>query len=224
MFESVFSDSVIGAADFFLVLSTALLSGAVFAFMTCRFSRSSKSFGITLALLPMAVGVVIALVNGNLGTGVAIAGAFGLVRFRSAPGTAKEIAAIFIAMAAGLAFGMGYLAYGAIFLVICGLILLCYEKFKNGKRGSDRREKILRITIPEVLDYSHVFDEVFARFTDSAELERVKSANMGSMFRLSYRVLMKPEASEKELLDELRIRNGNLEIECLKADLQQSEL
>jgi len=224
MFESIFKDGTIAAEGFFLVLLTSLLLGAAFSFLCCHRSRSSKSFGIALALLPMAVAVVIALVNGNLGIGVAIAGAFGLVRFRSAPGTAKEIAAIFIAMAAGLAFGTGYLMYGALFLMLSGAILYGYERYLQSSRSAEKREKIVKITIPEMLDYADAFDEVFEHYTASAELERVKSTNMGSMFRLTYRVMLRPGVSEKEFLDELRVRNGNLEIECHRADLQQSDL
>jgi len=224
MFESIFTDGTVAAAGFFLIVITSLVCGGIFAFLAGHESASSRSFGIALAMLPMAVAVVIALVNGNLGVGVAIAGAFSLVRFRSAPGSAKEIAAIFIAMAGGLAFGMGYLAYGALFLLFAGAILFACEKYLKSGRSAESREKILKITIPEILDYTHVFDDVFDRYTSSAKLEKVKSTNMGSMFRLSYRVMLRPGASEKDLLDDLRVRNGNLEIECLRADLSQSEL
>ena len=172
----------------------------------------------------MTVAAGIAIVNGNLGVGVAIAGAFGLVRFRSAPGTAREIAAIFIAMAAGLAFGTGYLAYGAIFLVACGIILFVFALITEKKKGAKSLEKIIKITIPETLDYTTVFDDVFSEYTARSELEKVKSVNMGSMFRLSYRVTLKNAESEKALLDAIRIRNGNLEIQCSRADLAEKEL
>ena len=171
----------------------------------------------------MTVAAVIALVNGNLGVGVAIAGAFGLVRFRSAPGTAREIAAIFIAMAAGLAFGMGYIAYGAIFLLGSGCLLFVFGKFAKKAEILRDREKIIKITIPESLDYTEVFDDIFAKFASSAKLEKVKSANMGSMFRLSYRVTLKNAGSEKPMLDEIRTRNGNLEIQCSRADIAENE-
>lgn len=224
MFESIFSGGNVAAVSFFIVLIAALVCGAAYAFLSCRGSGSSTSFFVATALLPMTVAAVIALVNGNLGVGVAIAGAFGLVRFRSAPGTAREIAAIFIAMAAGLAFGMGYIAYGAIFLLGSGGLLFAFGKFAKKAEALRDREKIIKITIPESLDYTEVFDDIFAEYASSAKLEKVKSANMGSMFRLSYRVTLKNAGSEKPMLDAIRTRNGNLEIQCSRADIAENEL
>ena len=224
MFESIFKDGNVAAVGFFIVLGASLICGLVYAFLACYKSDSSTSFFICVALIPMAVAAVIALVNGNLGVGVAIAGAFGLVRFRSAAGSAREIAAIFMAMAAGLAFGMGYIAYGAIFLLVCGVLLFAFGKFAAKSKEAKTLEKIIKITIPETLDYTNVFDDIFAEYTNSYELEKVKSTNMGSMFRLSYRVKMKKVANEKAMLDAVRERNGNLEIQCLRADLSEKEL
>mgnify|MGYP004660879993 CR=1 FL=1 len=224
MFESIFKDGSVAAVGFFIVLGASLISGLIYAFLACYKSDSSTNFFICAALIPMAVAAVIALVNGNLGVGVAIAGAFGLVRFRSAPGSAREIAVIFMAMAAGLAFGMGYIAYGAIFLLVCGVLLFAFGKFATKAKEVKILEKIIRITIPETLDYTDVFDDIFDEYTDSYELEKVKSTNMGSMFRLSYRVKMKKNSNEKTMLDAVRERNGNLEIQCLRADLSEKEL
>ena len=224
MFESIFKDGNVAAVGFFIVLGVSLICGLIYAFLACYKSDSSTSFFICVALIPMAVAAVIALVNGNLGVGVAIAGAFGLVRFRSAAGSAREIAAIFMAMAAGLAFGMGYIAYGAIFLLVCGVLLFAFGKFAAKAKEAKTLEKIVKITIPETLDYTNVFDDIFAEYTNFYELEKVKSTNMGSMFRLSYRVKMKKVANEKAMLDAVRERNGNLEIQCLRADLSEKEL
>lgn len=224
MFESIFSDGSIAAVSFFIALSAALVCGVIYAFLACHNSRSSMNFAIATALIPMTVAAVISLVNGNLGVGVAIAGAFGLVRFRSAPGTAREIAVIFIAMAAGLAFGMGYLAYGAIFLLASGVLLFAFGIFA-AKAGSLRgMEKKVKVTIPEVLDYTSVFDDIFSEYTEKSELETVKSTNMGSMFRLTYRVTLKNAVCEKPMIDAIRTRNGNLEIQCSRADINESNL
>lgn len=223
MFESIFSDGNVAAVGFFIALGVALILGVVYAFLACYKSGSSSSFFICVSLLPMTVAAVIAIVNGNLGVGVAIAGAFGLVRFRSAQGSAREIAIIFIAMAAGLAFGTGYLAYGAIFIVVSGVILFTFGKLTLKARLLKDKEKILKITIPESLDYTTVFDEVFSEYTDSFSLESVKSVNMGSMFKLSYRITLKNKEKEKDMLDEIRIRNGNLEIQCSRADSIEKE-
>lgn len=223
MFESIFSDGNVAAVGFFIALGVALIFGVVYAFLACYKSGSSSSFFICVSLLPMTVAAVIAIVNGNLGVGVAIAGAFGLVRFRSAQGSAREIAIIFIAMAAGLAFGTGYLAYGAIFIVVSGVILFTFGKLTVKAKALKDKEKILKITIPESLDYTTVFDEVFSEYTDSFSLESVKSVNMGSMFKLSYRITLKNKEKEKDMLDEIRIRNGNLEIQCSRADSIEKE-
>ena len=223
MFESIFSDGNVAAVGFFIALGVALVFGVVYAFLACYKSGSSSSFFICVSLLPMTVAAVIAIVNGNLGVGVAIAGAFGLVRFRSAQGSAREIAIIFIAMAAGLAFGTGYLAYGAIFIVVSGVILFTFGKLTVKARSLKDKEKILKITIPESLDYTAVFDEVFSEYTDSFSHESVKSVNMGSMFKLSYRITLKNKEKEKDMLDEIRIRNGNLEIQCSSADSIEKE-
>lgn len=224
MFESIFSDGSIAAVSFFIALSAALVCGVIYAFLACHNSRSSMNFAIATALIPMTVAAVIALVNGNLGVGVAIAGAFGLVRFRSAPGTAREIAVIFIAMAAGLAFGMGYLAYGAIFLLASGVLLYAFGIFAAKENRLHGMKKKVKVTIPEALDYTSVFDDIFSEYTEKSELETVKSTNMGSMFRLTYRVTLKNAECEKPMIDAIRTRNGNLEIQCSRADINESEL
>lgn len=224
MFESIFTSGSVAAASFFIVLGVSLICGVIYAFLSCYKSGASASFFIATALIPMAVAAVVALVNGNLGVGVAVAGAFGLVRFRSAPGSAKEIAVIFIGMAAGLAFGTGYVAYGAIFIILSGVLLLAFGKLAVKFTKHAKTEKIVKITIPESLDYTSVFDDVFSKYTLSSELEKVKSTNMGSMFRLSYRVTLKNAEAEKPMLDEIRTRNGNLEIQSSRADLAESEL
>ena len=224
MFESVFAGTAVTPARLFLMLGASLAAGLVFSFLVCFRTRSSKSFFAAAALLPMTVGMVIALVNGNLGIGVAIAGAFGLVRFRSAQGTAREITVIFIGMASGLAFGMGYLAYGILFLLLCGTLLFVGGFLPIAERPQKSGEKILRITIPEALDYTAVFEGILTAYTAKYELEQVKSTNMGSMFRLTYRVRLRDLSKEKEMLDALRVRNGNLEISCERADLYVGEL
>lgn len=224
MFESIFTDGTVPAVGFFIVLGVALVCGLIYAFAACYKSDSSFNFFIASALIPAAVAAVICLVNGNLGVGVAIAGAFGLVRFRSAPGTAREIAIIFIAMAAGLAFGMGYIAYGVIFLFVCGAVLWIFKKHADVAKNKKMLEKTIKITIPEALDYTSVFDDIFEKYTRSFSLEKVKTANMGSVFRLSYRVELKNAENEKAMIDEIRERNGNLEVQCLKVDFIEKEL
>ena len=178
----------------------------------------------TLALLPAIVCVVIMMVNGNIGTGVAVAGAFSLVRFRSAPGSAREIAAIFLAMGTGLICGMGYIGYSALFTVIMCLVFILYNliNFGQAKRGAVYRS--LRITIPEDLNYTTLFSDIFSEYTKRADLVTVKTTNMGSMFRLTYSVILKDASKEKEFIDKLRTRNGNLEIMISNEETQTGEL
>ena len=219
MFENLFKGlfdtdlvAVISVTDFLLCLGCSLVLGLVMAFAYMYRSRYTKSFVVTLALLPGVVCVVIMLVNGNVGTGVAVAGAFSLVRFRSVPGTAKEICMLFLAMGTGLIAGMGYLGFAAVFtLVMCGMFVL-YNRLDFGTKKNADVFKTLTITIPEDLDYTGVFDDIFAEFTRSHELVRVKTTNMGSMFKLTYNAELTETVREKEMIDKLRCRNGNLEI------------
>ncbi|MFA6867092.1 MAG: DUF4956 domain-containing protein [Clostridia bacterium] len=212
------------SGNFFLCLLVALITGIAFALMSSYKSSYTKSFIITLAMIPAVVSLIITMVNGNIGTGIAVAGAFSLVRFRSAPGTAKEICGIFIAMATGLAFGMGYLAYAVIFSVIMGAMVIVFTITKFGERPLNGKEKVLKITIAEDLDYTTIFDDLFATYTDKVTLISVKTVNMGSMIKLHYKLTLKDEKQEKALMDNLRCRNGNLEVMFSRQDLAESDL
>ena len=226
-FKGIFDSQLtntIKVSDFLLCLVSALVLGLVTALAYMFRTRYTKSFVVTLALLPGAVCVVIMLVNGNVGTGVAVAGAFSLVRFRSVPGTAKEICMLFLAMGAGLITGMGYLGFAAVFtLVMCGMFIL-YNRLDSGAKKNAASFRSFTITIPEDLDYSGVFDDIFAEFTRSHELVRVKTTNMGSMLKLTYHVELTDAAREKAMIDKLRCRNGNLEIVVSQQETVGTEL
>lgn len=216
--------TVISVTDFMLCLGLSLVLGFIMAVSYMYRTRYTKSFVATLALLPAVVCVVIMLVNGNVGTGVAVAGAFSLVRFRSVPGTAKEICALFLAMGAGLISGMGYLGFAVLFtLVMCGMFLL-YDILDFGTEKKKALYKTLNVTIPEDLDYTGVFDDIFTEYTIEHNLSRVKTTNMGSMFRLTYDITLKDAAGEKEMIDKIRCRNGNLEITVSRQETTVSEL
>ena len=216
--------TVISVTDFLLCLGCSLVLGLVMAFAYMYRTRYTKSFVITLALLPAVVCVVIMLVNGNVGTGVAVAGAFSLVRFRSVPGTAKEICTLFLAMGAGLIAGMGYLGFAVLFTVIMCVIFVLYNCLDFGSKTNAATFKTFNITIPEDLDYTGVFDDIFAEYTRSHDLIRVKTTNMGSMFKLTYNVELTDATREKEMIDKLRCRNGNLEIAVSKQETVGTEL
>ena len=216
--------TVITPGSFLLCLGAALVLGLFMALAYMYRSRYTKSFVATLALLPGVVCIVIMLVNGNVGAGVAVAGAFSLVRFRSVPGTAKEICALFLAMGAGLITGMGYLGYGVLFTLVMCIMFMLYTRLELGSRKNEDRYKTLSVTIPETLDYSDVFSDIFAEYTQSHNLVRVKTTNMGSMFRLTYEICLKDPAREKEMIDALRCRNGNLEISVSRQESTPAEL
>lgn len=227
LFKGLFDSettSVISVTDFMLCLVFALALGLIMAFAYMYRTRYTKSFVVTLALLPAVVCVVIMLVNGNVGTGVAVAGAFSLVRFRSVPGNAKEICTLFLAMGTGLITGMGYLGFAVIFTVVMCAVFLLYNHLDFGTKKNAEAYKTFTITIPEDLDYSCVFDDVFKEYTSAHDLARVKTTNMGSMFKLTYNVTLRDTAKEKEMIDKLRCRNGNLEITVSKQATTVSEL
>ena len=227
IFSGIFDAStqaVISPETFILCVGAALIIGIFLSFIYTVKNKYTKSFLITLTVLPAVVCVVIMMVNGNVGAGVAVAGAFGLVRFRSAPGTAKEIATIFLAMGAGMIAGMGYLAYAFLFSVIMGIILLICNISGLGENRNELNEKILKITIPEDLDYSDLFDDLMEEYTEKYEIASVKTTNMGSMFKLTYNITLKDINKEKKFIDELRCRNGNLEISISKQEVNTYEL
>ena len=209
--------SIIGNADisiiqFIVPILSALILGFILAKVSMGDNGSSKGFIVTLALLPAIVCVVIMAVNGNIGAGVAVAGAFSLVRFRSAQGTAKEIAGLFLAMTIGLLTGMGYVFYAFIFELIMIAVTVLYRAMDLGSDKKSELTRSLRITIPEDLDFTGVFDEIFEEFTTENVLLSAKTSNMGSMFRLDYDVVLRSADVEKKSIDKLRCRNGNLEI------------
>lgn len=206
--------------SFLICTGVSLLLGVGTALVAGYHSRSTQSLAITLAILPAVVQAVIMLVNGSIGAGIAVAGAFSLVRFRSAPGTAREIAAIFLAMAIGLATGMGYVGLAVLLFLILAGAMLALTAMRFGQKEDAGR--ILKITIPEDLDYDGLFDDLFERYTTAHTLEKVKTTNMGTLYELCYRITLRQEPVPKVFLDELRCRNGNLNITCCREESHES--
>ena len=193
----------------------SLVSGVIYSWMMSFKVRANKRFFIVTCIIPFVVGVVITFVNGNIGAGVAFGGAFGLTRFRSAQGSADEIAAVLVSMGSGVAFGMGYVAYGVIVLLGMGVVFLMLSSLPIFEHASMNEDRMLKVTIPESLDYTGVFDDTFAHYLKFVEPQGVKTTGMGSMFRLSFKIRMKDRSEEKAFIDELRTLNGNLEIAVL---------
>ena len=194
---------------FLLCILLAVVLGIGTAIVFSFKARNSASMALTLSIMPAAIAIVIMMVNGNVGAGVAVAGAFTLVRFRSVPGTAREIAAIFMDMAVGLACGMGHIWIAILFFVIMAVLVIALTLFGFGERSGNQQ---LKITIPENLDYNDLFDDLFKKYTSSWDLVRVRTTNMGTLYELCYDVVLKDEKKTKAFMDEIRCRNGNLNI------------
>ena len=223
MLKSLFN-STSSSVELWTILVCTLVSiilGVIVAYTHKKTSKYSKNFLITLAILPVLVQTVMIMVNGNLGTSIAIVGAFSLVRFRSLPGTSKEILSVFFAMAIGLATGMGHIFFASIMTVIVSVSIILFNKLKLFDLNPNT--KMLKILIPENLDYTNMFDDTFKKYVKEYKLERVKMTNMGSLFELSYRITFKNDINEKEFIDEIRIRNGNLKI-ILSHELEGTEM
>ncbi len=200
----------------------ALLLGLAVSVLYMYRNAFNKGFAVTLVLLPMIVASVVSVVNGNIGMGIVMGGAFGLVRFRSAQGTARDILSIFLSMAAGFICGSGYVLLAVIMVaLVCviGFILL-----KTGFAQKSFRQRELRITVPESLDYTNSFNDILKKYTSEYELEKVKTTNMGSLYKLYYRISLRNVKDEKHMMDEIRTRNGNLEIICGVIDTSKPEL
>ena len=223
MFDSIYSSNVL-PSEFFFMAAAALVTGFLYAWLMSFKIRSTKRFFIVASLIPFIVAAVITFVNGNIGAGVAIGGAFGLIRFRSAQGTSEEIAGILIAMGSGIAFGMGYVAYGVLILLGLSVLFFLFSMLTIFENKNLTKDKLLRITIPESLEYNDVFDDTFAHYLKEFESVGVKTTGMGSMFRLSFRIRMKDETEEKAMIDELRTKNGNLEIAITPYSGAQNQL
>ena len=219
LFGNIFLNGMT-VATYLISAVFALVCGTVVALASSFKSRASKSLFATLIILPFAVHTVILMVNGNIGAGIAVAGAFSLVRFRSVPAKAREIISLFVAMASGLACASGYVGIACIFtLIACACLVL----LSNLNMRSDREQE-LRITIPENLNFTGAFDDLFEKYTTRTTLVSVKSANMGSLYKLTYRIEMKNDNEMRDFIDDIRVRNGNLEIALFRIDANSEEL
>lgn len=220
LFNSIFggdTQTTISVWNFLLCIGVSLVLGFAYYIAYSLKNKTSSSYKTSLVFLPPVVCVVIMMVSGNIGIGVAIAGAFSLIRFRSAQGSAKEICVIFMAMCSGLIAGVGYLAFAVLFTIFMCALVIGSNLIFNAKEKNSRR-KTLKITIPEDLDYTDIFADIFARYTDENRLMQVKTSNMGSLYKLTYDITLKKDVTEKQFMDELRIRNGNLEIMILREE------
>lgn len=222
LFYDIFTDTAVDPAMMMLAIGVSLLLGLVIAKVYQFKTVYSKSFVMSLALLPTLIAIVIFLVNGSLGAGVAVMGAFSLIRFRSAPGGAKELVSIFLVMTIGIAIGMGYLVFATIFTLIMSLAMLLLEVVNFGQMKHSMRQ--LTVVIPESLDYESIFDDIFNKAANHVELANVKTSDMGSLFKIKYIIQLNGRMTEKELIDALRTRNGNLEIAISRYITKENEL
>lgn len=212
MFNSIFDTSASGLSitTGLICAGVALALGIVIAITHMKTSQTTKGFLVTLATLPLLVMAVMIMINGNLGTSIAILGAFSLIRFRSIQGHAKDLLSVFFAMMVGLACGMGHVLFAVVITVIAviAIVFFSYTTFLE----PNRRQRVLKIVIPEDLDYEEVFDEIFAKYTSRVDLTQTKTMNMGSLYKLTYNVTLKSDIKEKDFLDEIRVKNCNLKV------------
>ena len=215
MFDSVINGGL-DLKSAIICIMTSIVLGLIISIVHMKSSRYSKNYIITLAVLPILVSTVMIMVNGNLGTGIAIAGAFSLVRFRSMPGNSKEIMSVFFAMIIGIAIGAGYIVFASLITIVVSLMILVFDLTSFGENKN--KYKTLSIVVPETLDYDTVFDEIFNKYVSNYELVRIKTTNLGSLYELKYDITLKSGVGEKEFIDNLRVRNGNLKISIHKTE------
>ena len=211
MFNSVIPNAMTLSA-FLMCIFAALVLGVLTALVFSFRNKHSGSLILALAVLPPIVTLVIMMVNGNIGAGLAVAGTFSLVRFRSAPGTAKEICGLFMSTAIGITCGMGFIGIAAVFFLVMAVFLVLLSLFRFGETAASSRQ--LKITIPENLDYDGLFDDIFEKYTSRHELVKVKTTNMGTLYELTYTINLKTPEVSKQFIDDIRCRNGNLNIIC----------
>ena len=211
MLNSVITESIT-LQSFLICIVSSLALGVLTALVFTAHGHHTGSLTLSLAMLPPVVALIIMLVNGNIGAGLAVAGTFALVRFRSVPGSAKEITGLFFSVTLGLACGMGYVAIAGLFFVIISLFLLLLERFRFGQNSPAERQ--LKITIPENLDYDGLFDDLLNEYTLEHELIRVRTTNMGTLYELTYNIRLRGKDISKDFIDALRCRNGNLTVSC----------
>lgn len=224
MLESIFSNSeaTISLQNCIICIVVAIVLGGIISFTHKKTSKTTPNFLITLAIIPVLVQVVILLVNGNLGTSLAVAGAFSLIRFRSMPGNSKEIISVFWAMTVGLALGMGYVVFSVIVTVIVAILVVILNKIVYNNENTSERK--LKVVIPENMDYEEVFNDIFEKYTEKSELRKAKTTNMGSVYELVYEVQLKKDKKEKEFIDEIRCRNGNMLVSLERPEISEVEL
>ncbi len=210
MFQSILTTENVTITQASICITTAIVLGIAVALTYSHKTSCSKNFALTLSLMPSIVGLLIMMVNGNLGTGIAVLGVFSLVRYRSQPGNSKEILAVMMSMAVGLATGTGYITFAIFACILICVVWLLISSFAFNKNN----HKELRITIPENLDYEGIFDEEFKKFTSKHELYRVKTTQMGTLYELKFHIILKNNASTKQLIDSIRCKNGNLPVIC----------
>lgn len=222
MFKSIIELGNLNVIPVLICIIGALLLGIIIARVYMFCGTYSKNFVMTLVILPTLVGVVVLMVNGSIGAGVAILGAFSLVRFRSIPGSSREISSLFFAMAVGLAAGMGYIGLSVIVTAILCVAMMVMRLLHFGEKNEKRQE--LRITIPENLDYTEIFDDIFDKYLNYVAIEKVKTTNLGSMYEITYLVEPKKETNPKMMMDEMRCRNGNLPIIFSRQQIAKDQL
>lgn len=197
----------------FIVMIAALILGLMISLVYMRTTKKSgysPSFTITLIMLPVIISIIILLVGNNVARAFSLAGAFSLIRFRSAPGEPKDIAYVFFTLAVGLCCGMGYIGYAVIFTMALCFVMLVLDTTKFAMPKTKAMK--LKIIVPEDLNYEGVFDEVLKNYSKTYFIETIRTRDFGALFELNYSIELLEGVNQKQLIDDLRCRNGNLNI------------
>ncbi len=224
MFDALFTSGIgetLTISKTLLILLAALVCGLAVSqlyIFTHKKEAGSQSFPISLIMLPAIIAIIILLIGDNIARAFSLAGAFSLIRFRSAPGEPEDIAYIFFTLAVGLACGMGYIGYAALFVIILGSVMLILHRFKYAK--PKHAAMLLKLSVPENLNYEGLFDDILDRYTNTWQMNRVKTSEFGTLFVLFYTIDFKKDCAQKTFLDELRCRNGNLDIALTRSDFE----
>lgn len=218
LFNNIFQQTTMGIGIFLLCILFSFIIGVIYLIAYKIKNETSRTMEVAILILPTIISVVIIMVNGNLGVGVAIAGAFSLVRFRSVQGNAKDICLIFMVMCSGLIIGVGYIGYAMVFSIVMGtLVVLSNMLILNNKKL--QYKKCLKITLPDDLDYENIFDEILNKYTNYHKIQSIKTTNLGSLIKIKYDIILKEDTYEKDFIDELRVKNGNLEIAICNTEI-----
>lgn len=212
LFNVTLTSTTLSFSSAIITIIVAIVLGGLISvtYMKTNPNGYSQNFTLTMIILPVIVAMIILLIGNNIARAFSLAGAFSIIRFRSAPGDPKDIAYVLFTMAAGLACGVGALGYAVLFTIILCLLMVVLNRLNFA--ANKKTQKLLKVTIPEDLSYEEAFTEVFEQFSVGYELKKIRTTELGSLYELVYIVTINDSINQKAFLDTIRCRNGNLDL------------